>query len=710
MKFPIRPFLLGMLFALVAGCGGGGGGDGGTTSTTNGSPPSSPVGITVSANNAANSLQWNSVMGATGYNVYWSTTSGAGTSGTKIASAASPYSHGPLENGTTYYYVITAVNSFGESAPSAQASGTPAVPPPGAPSLGSVTPGDRKVLLSWNPVQGGTTYNLYWSNSSGTAASGTKISNVTSPYQHAPLTNGTTYYYALTAVTAAGESSPSTVVGATPFAAPYATQQYPFDLGTMPFENGHDEVMQDSSTSFHYTLSVKPGSVYKASLNNVLDGASLEVFTQNGWDIFDRVCSDYSYEYTKPRNRCVFTAPESGIIYIRIGSTTEYPENVNLKIDEVINQGSREAPIDLGVAPSTPAFGTVREAGESVYQVAVTAGRSYRVQLTDWTDNGASRSQLYLEVYDGSNTVSPLCIDFGGNSETDHEHRLPIIHCLAKPASDVLTIVTRETQYGEGAAYNVAVEEALTEGAPGAPVDIVGDALVYHGEVTATQQNYDDGYSYYQFSVTPNTNYLVDLRGMHQELDLVIYPDSSFATLSECNSRNGPLIDDYCIVPSDAAGKIYARVETWQDVTDRFILSAMPVPAGAVAPARYPDEGSAAAPIQMGPGLPVPNRLSTVGIGNSYYSIAVASGSTMRVSATQMNVDVDIHVYADATYANRLCASRNGDVADDTCIFTVPNGVSAIYIRVDGQFTTNNGSWSSGTEQDVGAMFRLSVE
>lgn len=101
MKFSIRPFLVGMLFALVAGCGGGGG-DGGTTSTASDSPPSSPVGITVSTNNAANSLQWNSVTGATGYNIYWSTTSGAGMSGTKIASTSSPYNHTPLLNGTTY--------------------------------------------------------------------------------------------------------------------------------------------------------------------------------------------------------------------------------------------------------------------------------------------------------------------------------------------------------------------------------------------------------------------------------------------------------------------------------------------------------------------------------------------------------------------------------------------------------------------------------
>lgn len=707
MKHLLRHFFLGLLITVVAGCSGGGGSETATTADAN-SPPISPVGVVVLANNAANSLQWNSVPGATSYNIYWSTNSGTGTSGTKTSSVSSFYSHTALTNGTTYYYVITAVNSVGESAPSVEVSGIPTIPPIGAPSFGSVIPGDKQTLLSWSPVGGATSYNLYWSTSSGKSSSGTKVSNVNSPYQHVGLTNGSTYYYVLTAVSAAGESGPSAEVAATPFASPYATAQYPFDLGTTPFGSGHDEVIPDQSRSFHYALSVKPGSVYKASLNNVLDGARLEVFTRDNWDLYYLACSDYSYEYSKPRTQCVFNAPESGIVYIRIGSTTKYPENVNLKIDEIINEGSRDVPISLGGAPSTPVFGTVREAGESVYQVAVSPGKDYRTKLTDWTDGGATLSRLYLEVYDGSTiTGSPLCSDFGGNAGTDHEHRLRIIHCLAKPKSNVLTIVAREVSYGKGATYDIAVEEALTEGASGAPVVIAGDALVYDGEVTASQP-FNAGYSYYQLSVTPNTNYLVDLRGMHQQLDLVITDNNSFTT-SSCNSRQSSLIDESCLVNSGQAGTIYALVHSWDYITDTFILSAMPVPVGAIAPARYPDEGSAGTPIAIG-GLPVSNRLSTVGIGDSYYSVPVVPGTTMRVSATKMNVDVDIHIYSDATYANRLCASRNADVGDDSCEFTVPAGVGAIYIRADGQFTTNNGDWGQKTEEDVGAMFRLSVE
>ncbi len=42
------------------------------------------------------------------YNLYWSTTSGMGVSGQKIANVTSPHVHSGLTNNTTYYYVLTA--------------------------------------------------------------------------------------------------------------------------------------------------------------------------------------------------------------------------------------------------------------------------------------------------------------------------------------------------------------------------------------------------------------------------------------------------------------------------------------------------------------------------------------------------------------------------------------------------------------------------
>src|SRR3989338_2584496 len=77
------------------------------------SAPSAPTGVTADAGNGQVSVSWTSVSDATSYNIYSSTTSVVTKlTGTKLTNGTSPYSHTGLTNGTTYYYVVTAVNSY----------------------------------------------------------------------------------------------------------------------------------------------------------------------------------------------------------------------------------------------------------------------------------------------------------------------------------------------------------------------------------------------------------------------------------------------------------------------------------------------------------------------------------------------------------------------------------------------------------------------
>ena len=93
--------------------------------------PSAPTGVSATAGNGQTTVSWSSVSGATSYNIYWSTTSGVTkTTGTKLTGATSSYLHSGLTNGTTYYYVVTAVNSYGESSESSQVSAIPTLSPP----------------------------------------------------------------------------------------------------------------------------------------------------------------------------------------------------------------------------------------------------------------------------------------------------------------------------------------------------------------------------------------------------------------------------------------------------------------------------------------------------------------------------------------------------------------------------------------------------
>jgi fibronectin type 3 domain-containing protein len=194
--------LLGFFCLWLAGCGG---------SSSGPTVPAAPTGVTAApASGTSATITWQAVTGATSYNIYYSTSSTvAPGSGTEITGVTSPYNVPNLTNGDTYYFVVTAVNAVGESAPSATASAS--LSPPAAPTITNVTPGNTQATITWSPVAGATSYNVYYATTSGQeqTANGTEITGVTSPYNVPNLTNGNTYYFVVTAVNAVGESAPS---------------------------------------------------------------------------------------------------------------------------------------------------------------------------------------------------------------------------------------------------------------------------------------------------------------------------------------------------------------------------------------------------------------------------------------------------------------------------------------------------------------------
>ncbi len=201
-----------LLFGLLPGCGSlsSSGGGGGTQM------PAVPAGFQATAGNTQISLTWNASTGATSYNVKRSTTSGGPY--TKIASpTTTSYTDTGLTNGTPYYYVVTAVNSAGESNPSSQATATPTAPAtiPTAPTGLQATAGNTQISLTWNASTGATSYNVKRSTTSGGPYT-TIASPTTTSYSDTGLTNGTPYYYVVTAVNSAGESNPSSQATATP--------------------------------------------------------------------------------------------------------------------------------------------------------------------------------------------------------------------------------------------------------------------------------------------------------------------------------------------------------------------------------------------------------------------------------------------------------------------------------------------------------------
>jgi hypothetical protein len=189
---------------------------------TGGTP--APAGLTAAGGDSQVSLVWAAVNGATSYNVYWATSAGVTpTTGSKISGiVTNSYTHTGLTNGTTtYYYIVTALSASGESAASNQVSATPAAAPvagpPTVPTGLTAAAGDSRVPLVWAAVNGATSYNVKRSTTSGGPHT-TIASPTATNYTDTGLTNGTTYYYIVTAVNTSGESPPSNQASAKPTA------------------------------------------------------------------------------------------------------------------------------------------------------------------------------------------------------------------------------------------------------------------------------------------------------------------------------------------------------------------------------------------------------------------------------------------------------------------------------------------------------------
>jgi len=134
-----------------------------------------------------------------------------------FTSTTTSYNDASVANGTTYYYVVSAVNAAGEGALSSQVSATPVPPAPAKPTNLSATAGDATVTLNWTASSGATNYKVKRSTTNGGPYS-QYATPTTASYTDTSVTNGLTYYYVVSAVNAGGESANSTQVTASPVA------------------------------------------------------------------------------------------------------------------------------------------------------------------------------------------------------------------------------------------------------------------------------------------------------------------------------------------------------------------------------------------------------------------------------------------------------------------------------------------------------------
>ncbi|MDR1219257.1 MAG: hypothetical protein LBK73_06550 [Treponema sp.] len=164
--------------------------------------PPAPTNVSAGAVDTEVTVSWDAVDGASSYNVYRAD-SQTGTYTKVGASATASYTETVASVGT-YYYAVSAVGASGfESARSAPTAAT--VTGPAVPTDMSASAADDQVTVSWDAVDGASSYNVYRADSQ--TGTYTKVGASTSPPYIETVAATGTYYYAVSAVGASGFES-----------------------------------------------------------------------------------------------------------------------------------------------------------------------------------------------------------------------------------------------------------------------------------------------------------------------------------------------------------------------------------------------------------------------------------------------------------------------------------------------------------------------
>ena len=227
-------------------------------------PPPAPTGPIATAGYGQVSLTWNASSSATNYNVYRSSNN---TNGFAIigSTASTSYTDMNLFDGTTYYYVISALNVGGEGLTSIVVGATPLYSP--TPTILTVTNFNfGPVLLTWTTSAGATSYNIYRSpNTNGFAIIG---SSVSTGFSDSNAVSGTTYYYVVTAVNGGGENPASSAyVSYTPPLPPVPNPQ----IGWVTFPPNSTNINPDTSI---FNIGSPSGNTFNNDVPIVIIGAA----------------------------------------------------------------------------------------------------------------------------------------------------------------------------------------------------------------------------------------------------------------------------------------------------------------------------------------------------------------------------------------------------------------------------------------------------
>ena len=412
--------------------------------------PATPTGLTATAGNAQVALNWPTTAGAASYNVKRATVNGGPYTTITNVSTLDFMDNG-LANGTTYYYVISAVNALGETANSAPASATPQVSALATPTGLTATAGNAQVGLNWTAATGATSYNLKRATVNGGPY--TTITNVsTASCTDNGLANGTTYYYVVSATNAGGETANSVQANATPQAVVPTVLNFGFETPTIPsysynpsggswaftaqsgangsgitangsaFTAANPSTLEGNQVAFlqgvstitqslsGFTAGIKYKIIFSAAQRGNGNGGQTWSVRINGSTIGNFAPAASATNYIDYSTNFTATATTQTLAFVGTdlngGDRTVFLDNVRLLVGPSLPTGLTAAPGNSQVTLSW-----VPASGATSYYVkrSTTSGGSYgtlaNVTATNYVDASAVNGTLYYYVVSATNTV-----------------------------------------------------------------------------------------------------------------------------------------------------------------------------------------------------------------------------------------------------------------------------------------------------------------
>ena len=374
--------------------------------------PGSPTTVTASAGNAQATVSFiaPSSTGGSAITRYAVTSSPGGlTNNPLLPSTTSPQTVTGLTNGTAYTFTVTATNAVGTGASSAASNSvTPTTGIPGAPTIGTATPGNTTAGVSFSaPINtGGSAITAYTVTSS---PGGLTATGAASPLTVTGLSNGTAYSFTVTATNATGgTSSASSSTSTTPATVPAAPITVTAIPGNASAAVSFGELgSTGGSPILIYTVTSSPGGLTQTGSISPLSGLASPI-TLNG--LTNGTAYTFTVTATNAMGTSAASAASSSVTPVGVpdAPTISAATPGNTTASVTFTAGSNGGSAITGyTVTSSPAGGVDANAGTTGLTHGITGlsnGTAYTFTVTATNAIGVSAASA------ASNSVTPASL------------------------------------------------------------------------------------------------------------------------------------------------------------------------------------------------------------------------------------------------------------------------------------------------------------